>query len=128
MIDYLLGLATLPVLGLVGLTAWEAWAYFTDRSTSYGCGTCDRWWGPRYDGSRTWIAGLRRNWHMATSHPGYRGRALIRLWRDVDFMHWRRLDRMFPHPPVTAWDVLARIPIVSTIAFAIAGRHGRKTR
>lgn len=128
MIDYLLGLATLPAIGLVGLAAREAWAYFADRSTSYGCGTCARWWGPCYDGSRTWIAGLRRNWHMATSHPGYRGRRLVAEWRGVPVTLDSRMRRMFPHPPVTVWDVLARIPIVSSFAFAIAGRHGRKTR
>lgn len=128
MTDFWLGLATLPALALIALTVWEAFTFFTDRSTSHGCGTCDRWWGPRYDGSRSWVSAVRRNWHMDTSHPGYRGRALVRVWRDVDFAHWRRLDRMFPNPPITVWDVIARIPIIQSIAFAIAARHGRKKR
>lgn len=126
MTTYLLGVATPFALAAVVSLVLILISYFTRTSRAYGCGTCDRWWGPDYDGSRSWLAELRREWHRATSHPGYLGRRLVAQWRGSPMSLDRRLSRMFPNPPVTVWDVLARIPFIQSVAFAIATRHGKQ--
>lgn len=126
MTTYLLGVATPFAVALLVAVAHDAILFFTSTSSAYGCGTCGRWWGPKYDGSRSWLARLRREWHRSTAHPGYLGRRLVAQWRGSPMRLDRRLSRMFPDPPVTLWDVLARIPFIQRIAFTIATRHGRK--
>ena len=128
MTAYLLGVATPFAVALAFAITHDIIIHFTSTSSAYGCRTCGRWWGPRYDDSRSWLAQVRRNWHLATSHPGNRGRLLVARWRGVPTGLDRRIRRAFPRPPVTVWDVLARVPIAHRIAFAIAVRHGRKAR
>ena len=127
MTNYLLGVATPLVAALVFAIIHDIFVHFTSTASAYGCGTCGRWWGPRYDGSRSWLAQARRDWHRATAHPGNLGRLLVARWRGKPVDLDRRMCRAFPRPPVTVWDVLARVPLAHRIAFAIAVRHGRKT-
>lgn len=127
---YLLGLATLPAAFLVVAVIHAVYIGFTAHSVGYGCATCFRRFGLNGTGAPDAIAWAQAYWHHTVAHPGHRGRHLVCTWRGWeprDWMRYQRLNRAFPEPPLTAWDVLARIPIIGRVAFRIARRHRRST-
>lgn len=132
LLAYFLGLITIPVL----LALWVAlsWAVEQFRRTDLGwkCGSCDQAWGFLGDGSVVAVARARSQWHFTFAHPGIRGRHLVLLWRGwvlpSDRRRFRRLAAAYPAPPVTLWDVVARLPLISSIAYSVARRHGTAKR
>lgn len=131
LLAYLSGLATLPALFL--LWALIAWVFeqFTSTSKGWRCHFCNRRWGFQGDGSVVGVARWRSRWHFRTAHPGMRGRELVAIWRGwdrhTDWPLFDRLVRTYPTPPITAVDVLARIPFLGSLAYDVAHLHGKKT-
>lgn len=128
---YFAGLATIPVL----VAIWAAFSHirhlFTSTNYGTGCNICSKRWGNGGDGGT--IAATRwRAWkHMAFSHPGDQGRAVMTMWRGYGPREHRfraRLFRAFPSHRVTVLDVLARLPFVGEVPFIIANRFGSPQR
>lgn len=125
---YLLGIATPFALLLVLAVLGHIRYLLTAHDRGWGCYACHRRWGFQGDGSAVGIAWARKWWHVTTAHPGVRGRLVVMSWRGWQARDWRtaqRVLRAFPDPPVTVWDLLARIPLVKRVLFAVADRHGK---
>lgn len=120
---YTLGVLTVPVV-LGGLyVVLRVVEFFTRTSTGYGCAVCPRWWNKECNGP-SWIAHVMSGWHQSTAHPGFYGRSLVGLWRGADWQLERRLNRAFPSPRVTVFDLVARTPVLRGIARSIAKTYG----
>lgn len=132
---YLAGLVTTPLIFVTVM----AIQYLRSPSFSHWeCGICN--YGDFREPRSQFRVSLGAQWHRTWAHPGSRGRAVVALWRGKTFnrtvahgtgltyLDFQRLNRQFPHPPVTVWDVLARVPLLWRVVLAVAMRHGRSLR
>lgn len=84
MFFYLLGVATLPVLGVVLLAVIKTVGAFVPWRHSWDCQYC----GQRFEGRASDVRfRLSRAWHRRVSCPSNRGR--IYLGRDSEYDNWK---------------------------------------